>query len=59
LKTVAREHMTPAIVIKRSVEVGIMIDDNFEITEGLVDGELVVTAGISKLSEGMQVKLLK
>jgi RND family efflux transporter MFP subunit len=48
-----------ATVHKRIVTVGELTGDGFEITEGLEDGELVVTAGISKLSEGMTVKMLK
>jgi len=48
-----------AIVHKRPVKVGILIEESFEIFEGLEDGELVVTAGISKLTDGMKVTLLK
>jgi RND family efflux transporter MFP subunit len=47
-----------AIVHKRPVKVGILIEESFEILEGLEGGELVVTAGISKLTDGMKVKLL-
>jgi len=48
-----------ALVSQRYIDIGTMVDDNFEVLKGLEDGELVVTAGISKLSEGMKVKLLK
>ncbi len=48
-----------AIVHKRSIKCGNLIEENFEILEGLDEGELVVTAGISKLTDGMKVKLLK
>jgi hypothetical protein len=33
--------------------------DGFEVLNGLEDGELVVTAGLSKLTDGMKVRLLK
>lgn len=48
-----------AVVHKRPVKVGVLIEENFEIIEGLEDGELVVTAGISKLTDGMKVTLLR
>lgn len=48
-----------ATVHKRIVSVGELTGGGFEITEGLKDSEIVVTAGISKLTEGLTVKLLK
>jgi len=48
-----------ATVHKRIVSVGELTGGGFEITEGLKDSEMVVTAGISKLTEGLKVKLLK
>ena len=48
-----------ATVHKRIVNVGELTGEGFEITNGLEDGEMVVTAGISKLTDGMTVKLLK
>jgi len=48
-----------ATVQKRSVKVGILIEESFEILKGLEEGELVVTAGISKLTDGMKVRLLR
>jgi multidrug efflux pump subunit AcrA (membrane-fusion protein) len=48
-----------ATVHKRIVSVGELTGGGFEITEGLEDGEMVVTAGISKLTEGLRVKLLQ
>ncbi len=47
-----------AIVHKRAVTVGNLTGEGIEISEGLIYGELVVTAGISKLSEGLKVKIL-
>ncbi len=47
-----------ATVHKRNITLGDITGAGFEITEGLEDGEMVVTAGISKLSEGMTVRLL-
>ena len=43
---------------RRSVEVGELRQDGIEIMEGVSDGDLVVIAGISKISDGQQVKLL-
>ena len=48
-----------AIVHKRIVSIGELTGGGFEISDGLEDGEMVVTAGISKLSEGLKVKLLQ
>jgi len=48
-----------ATVHKRVVRVGELTGGGFEITEGLEDGEMVVTAGVSKLTEGLRVKLLQ
>lgn len=48
-----------AIVHKKIVETGDFGPEGIEITKGLEDGDLVVTAGISKLSEGMKVLMLK
>ena len=48
-----------ATVHKRIVVVGELTGGGFEITEGLEDGEMVVTAGVSKLTEGLRVKLLQ
>ncbi|MCP4757479.1 MAG: efflux RND transporter periplasmic adaptor subunit [Proteobacteria bacterium] len=48
-----------AAVHKIPVTVGRLTRKGFEIRQGLQSGDLVVTAGISKLSEGMKVKLLK
>lgn len=45
------------IVEKKRVEVGEMMDSGFEIKKGVKDGDLVVTAGISKLSNGLKVRL--
>jgi multidrug efflux system membrane fusion protein len=47
-----------ATVHKRIVALGNITGAGFEITEGLEDGEMVVTAGISKLNEGLKVRML-
>lgn len=46
-------------VEKRFVKPGKLMQDGLEIMEGLKDGELVVTAGASRLQDGLRVKLLK
>ncbi len=57
--TVTATEKNRATVHKKAVTVGELTSEGFEITEGLKDGDLIVTAGISKLSDGMTVKLLK
>ena len=46
-------------VKKRRVEIGELLPDGFEIKEGLSEGELVATAGLKSLLEGMKVKLME
>jgi len=46
-----------ATVVRRTVETGKLSGDGLEILTGLADGDLVITAGIRFLSEGMTVKL--
>lgn len=46
------------VVHRRSIEVGELTTDGYEVRKGLEKGELVVTAGVAKLSDGMQVKLI-
>ncbi|MEN8264419.1 MAG: efflux RND transporter periplasmic adaptor subunit [Nitrospirota bacterium] len=48
-----------AVVNKKAVTVSNLTREGFEISKGLQDGELVVTAGIANLSDGMKVRLLK
>jgi RND family efflux transporter MFP subunit len=48
-----------AEVERRTVTVGRLTRDGFEVLSGLEDGQLVVTAGLSKLRDGMKVRLLK
>jgi RND family efflux transporter MFP subunit len=47
-----------ATVRKKPVVTGELVAEGMEIIEGLAEGEFVVTAGISKLFDGMEVKLL-
>ncbi|MBT3233054.1 MAG: efflux RND transporter periplasmic adaptor subunit [Calditrichaeota bacterium] len=46
------------IVRRRPVKVGRLTSDGLEISEGIAEGELVVTAGVSKIVDGQRVKLL-
>ena len=48
-----------ATVKKRPISIGEFSNDGFEVLEGLQDGELVVTAGVESLSDGMIVRLLR
>ncbi len=45
------------IVRRKPVNVGELTADGLEIFEGLADGDLVVTAGISQISDGQKVKI--
>lgn len=44
-------------VERRPVVVGDLTEDGLEISQGLADGEWLVTAGVSKLTDGQRVKL--
>jgi RND family efflux transporter MFP subunit len=46
------------IARRRAVRVGELTSEGLEILDGLQEGELVVTAGVSRISDGQQVKLL-
>ncbi len=45
------------LVSRRSVKVGQLTANGFQITDGLDEGELIATAGLQTLLEGMKVKL--
>jgi RND family efflux transporter MFP subunit len=42
---------------KKVVTIGEMTSDGIEIFEGLIDGDLLVTAGVSRVSDGQKVKI--
>jgi multidrug efflux pump subunit AcrA (membrane-fusion protein) len=46
------------VVRRRDVSIGELTGEGIEIRQGLRDGERIVTAGVSRLSEGQRVKLL-
>jgi len=46
------------VASRRPVDVGELTGEGLEITSGLVDGDLLVTAGVHKLVDGTRVKLL-
>jgi len=48
-----------ARVHKRPVTVGALTADGFQIVEGLTEGELVVTSGVSKINDGMKVRFTR
>ena len=55
---VERVDSVTGVVLRRPVTVGELTpDEGFEILEGLVDEELVVTAGISRIVDSMRVSL--
>ena len=43
---------------RRNVKVGDLTGGGLEILEGLEEGELLITAGVSRIEDGMQVRLL-
>ncbi len=47
-----------ATVSRRNVKVGDLTGDGLEILEGLEEGRLLITAGISRVEDGMQVRLI-
>lgn len=44
---------------RRDVTVGDLTQDGLEVLDGLRDGDLVVTAGVSRIADGQSVRLLK
>ena len=48
-----------AMVHKRILTIGELTGEGFEVLEGLEDGEMVVTAGISKLNDSLQVRIIE
>ncbi len=48
-----------AIVTKQTIEIGKLTNLGFEVVKGLQGGELVATAGLKSLLDGMEVKLLE
>ena len=46
-------------VQKRAVQIGELLEGGFEIKEGLKEGEMVATAGLKSLLDGMKVRLLE
>jgi hypothetical protein len=47
-----------AVARRRAVTVGDLTPEGIEIEDGLADGELLVTAGVRRIQDGQQVKLL-
>lgn len=45
------------VVQRKSVTVGELTAEGIEIFDGLVDGDLVVTAGVSRVREGLKVRI--
>ena len=46
-------------VRRGDVEVGEMLSDGIEVTEGIAPGDMVVTAGVSRIYDGLQVRVPK
>ena len=47
-----------ALISRRGVETGKLLEQGLEIVSGLKDGDHVVTAGMSKIQDGMRVRLM-
>jgi multidrug efflux pump subunit AcrA (membrane-fusion protein) len=45
------------IVHRREVTVGELSDEGLEIKDGLADGEWLVTAGVTQITDGQRVRL--
>lgn len=54
---VEREDEGFGVVHRRTVEVGDLTDRGVVIQDGLEDGELVVTAGVSRINDGLRVRV--
>lgn len=52
------QHEGPAVIERKNVEVGDISSFGIQVTGGLVEGEQVVTAGMSQISSGMLVALM-
>jgi multidrug efflux system membrane fusion protein len=57
LYTVEESEPGVGVTHRRPVEVGELTADGLEILSGLSDGDRVVTAGVSRIHDGMRVKL--
>ena len=45
------------IARRRTVTVGELVDEGLEVFDGLIEGDLLITAGTSKIRDGQQVRL--
>ncbi len=46
-----------AVVRRKAVKVGELTTDGLEVFEGLDDGDLLITAGVSRIKDGLKVRL--
>jgi RND family efflux transporter MFP subunit len=46
-----------ALVLRRAVEVGELTSEGLEVLSGLSDGDLIVTAGVSKITDSLVVRI--
>jgi len=47
------------LVERKAIEVGQLTSEGFQISEGLIEGDLIATAGLQMLIEGMKVRLFE
>ena len=45
--------------MRRDVQIGELTQDGLEVLDGLQDGDLLVTAGVSRITDGQSVRLLE
>lgn len=57
--TVKAEDETYGTIVRKEVKTGDITSDGLEILSGLADGDMVVTAGVSRIKPGQKVKLPK
>lgn len=55
--TVTPTHGDTGTVQRKEVQIGSLTDDGLEVLNGLSEGDLVVTAGVSKIKDGQKVRL--
>ncbi|MBD3403449.1 efflux RND transporter periplasmic adaptor subunit [candidate division GN15 bacterium] len=55
--TVERTGQAEGVVHRQPVQIGELTDQGLEILDGLSDGDLLVTAGVTKIDDGQRVKL--
>jgi len=59
LYTVTPDQEDSGVVHKKIIQVGKLTDEGFQILSGVSEGDLIITSGINKMTDGKKVKFLK